>query len=180
MAPPDCVTGVNALQLASGAGVSPCRAKNAALVPAGISTFHDSPPQSAACVASNTREVNVPAAAYGLMRIQSTEMLPAPAEKSLASGRIGAAIESAWVATTLPSTEYTTLVASQSMRKRCGPPSSETASGVSMLAPPVLVRAKSPPPLNVLNTAHGAASNVSAKPTCWNALPLNVAMNSTE
>src|SRR5262245_41009266 len=49
-----------------------------------------------------------------------------------------------------------------------------------MLAPPELVRANSPPPVNVLNIAHGAASNVSPKPTCWNGLPLKVATNSRE
>src|SRR5438105_14005827 len=118
MAPPDCATGANALQLPSGTGVSPWRAKKAAPVPAGSSAFHDSPPQSAGCVASNTRETNVPAPAHGLLRIQSTETLPDPTERSLASDRIGAAIAIAWFATTLPSTEYTMPVAVQSMRKR--------------------------------------------------------------
>ena len=157
MAPPGCATGANALQLASGTGVSPWRAKKATLVPAGVSAVHDSPPQSTACVASKTRETNVPAAAYGLMRIQSTETLPDPTVKSLASGRSGPAIAIACVATTVPSTEYTTLVGVQSMRNRCGDPRSDPASGVSMLAPPELVRANSPPPLNVLKMAHGAA-----------------------
>src|SRR4051794_31598777 len=106
MAPPDCATAANALQLASGPGVSPWRAKNAALVPTGISVVQESPPQSAACVASNTRDTNVPAAAYGPMRIQSTDTLPDPVAKSLASGRIGAAIATACVAATTPSTEY--------------------------------------------------------------------------
>ncbi len=143
MAPPGCAIGANALQLASGTGVSPWRAKNAALVPAGVSAVHDSPPQSTACVASKTRETNVPAAAYGLMRIQSTETLPDPTATSLTSGRSGPAIAIACVATTLPSTEYTTVVGVQSMRNRCGDPRSEPASGVSMLAPPELVRANS-------------------------------------
>src|SRR5262249_52918339 len=94
---PPCATGANALQVASGAGVPPCRRKNAALVPVGVSAVHDSPPQSTACVASNTRDTNVPAAAYGLMRIQSTDTLPDPAVKSLTSGRGGAAIAIACV-----------------------------------------------------------------------------------
>src|SRR3954470_14924309 len=105
MASPGCAAVENALQLASGAAVSPWRAKNAALVPAGVSAVHDSPPQSAACPASKTRETNVPAAAYGLMRIQFTETLPEPTATSLTSGRIGAVTAIAWLATTVPSTE---------------------------------------------------------------------------
>src|SRR4051812_30681500 len=105
MGPAGCAIGANALQLASGSSVSPWRAEKATLVPAAVSAFHDSPPQSTGCVASKTRDTNVPAAEYGLMRIQSTETLPGPAATSLASGRIGTAIAIAWLATTAPSTE---------------------------------------------------------------------------
>src|SRR4051812_47680083 len=66
------------------------------------------------------------------------------------------------------------------MRNRCGDPSSDPAIGVSMLAAPELVRTNRPPPLEVLNIAHGAASSVSARPTCWNGAPLKVATNSNE
>src|SRR6185436_17216500 len=176
IAPP----GENALQLASRTGVSPCRAEKATLVPAGVSVVHDSPPQSTACPASKTRDTNAPAAAYGVMRIQSTDTPPDPTVKSLASGRNGPAIAIACVATALPSTEYTTLDAVQSMRNRCGDPRSEPGIGVSMLAPPEFVRANRPPPLKVLKIIHGAPSSVSAKPRCWNGLPLNVATNSSE
>src|SRR5690242_8749289 len=66
------------------------------------------------------------------------------------------------------------------MRNRCGEPRSDAASGVSMVAVPEFVRANSDPPPNVVSMAHGAASNVSPKPACWNALPLKVATNSSE
>ena len=46
-----------------------------------------------------TRDVNVPDAAYGVIRIQFTETLPAPAVKSLASGRSWVEIATAWEAT---------------------------------------------------------------------------------
>src|ERR1051325_2484938 len=66
------------------------------------------------------------------------------------------------------------------MGKRCGDPRRDAASGVSMLVLPAFVRANSAPPLDVLKIAHGAASSVSAKPTCWKGLPLKVATNSSD
>src|SRR3954471_9827364 len=73
MALPDCAVETKALQLASGTGVSPCRAENAALVLDAVPVVHDSPPQSTACVASKTRDRNTPLGEYGLMRCQSED-----------------------------------------------------------------------------------------------------------
>src|SRR3954471_15152914 len=180
MALPDCAVETKALQLASGTGVSPCRAENAALVLDAVTVVHDSPPQSTACVASKTRDRNTPLGEYGLMRSHSTDTPPDPTATSLASGRSGTAIVMACVATTVPSTEYSTAAGVQSMRNRCADPTSEPAIGVSMLTAPEFVRANSAPPLNVLKIAHGAASSVSANPTCWNGLPLKVATKSSD
>ena len=105
MAPPDPVTGANGVHVASGAGVSPCRAKNVTPAPDGTCAVHDSVPQFTAVPASKTRDRNVPPDAYGPMRIQSTVTTPAPAATSLTSGRSGALIAIACVATTVPSTE---------------------------------------------------------------------------
>ena len=67
---------------------------------------------------------------------------------------------------------------------RCGTgaaiPGATPAIGVSRLHRPSWSARTAPPPLNVLKMAHGAASSVSAKPTCWNGAPLNVATNSSE
>src|SRR5262249_1146534 len=65
------------------------------------------------------------------------------------------------------------------MRNRCGDPSSDGSSDVSMLVPPA-VRAKSGPGANVLKIAHGLLSNVSPKPTCWNCAFVKVATNSSD
>jgi hypothetical protein len=51
---------------------------------------------------------------------------------------------------------------------------------VSTLTPFAALRVNSPPPAAVLKIAHGAASNVSPNPTCWNVAPVNVATNSSD
>ena len=56
MAPPDCATWANAVQVPSGDGVSPRRTKNTA----GMLAVHESPPQSTASVASKTRDTKLP------------------------------------------------------------------------------------------------------------------------
>ena len=106
---------MNGVHDASGDGVSPCRAKKAALVPAGVAAVHDSAPQFTVPAASNTRDTNVPDGRYGVTRTQSTANAPAPMLTSATIGRNGAAIAIACVATTLPSTEYTTDDAVQSI-----------------------------------------------------------------
>ena len=55
-------------------------------------------------------------------------------------------------------------------------------SPVSIAPLPVLVRAKSSPPLNVLKIAQGsdAEPNVTARPACWNWSPEKLAENSSE
>ena len=55
--------------------------------------------------------------------------------------------------------------------------------GVSIAPLPVLVRAKSMPPLNVLKIAHGSAVDAEGhwpKPACWNESPEKFAENSSE
>ena len=107
MAPPEAAIGANAVHVASGTGVSPCRTKNATLVPAGTCAVHASAPQFTALPAfpaSITRDRNVPADAYGPMRIQSTVSAPSPGVKSLTSGRSAALIGDRADATTVPST----------------------------------------------------------------------------
>ena len=124
MPPPEPETGANAVHVASGTGVSPCRTRNTAPAPGGALAVHDSVPQFTALPASKTRDRNVPLDAYGPMRIQSTVTTPVPAARSLTSGRIDAPIAIGCVATTVPSTEYFTSAGVQSIRKRCGTPSS--------------------------------------------------------
>src|SRR6266850_1494945 len=104
------------------------------------------------------REVNVPEAAYGVIRTQPSESVPLPTVKSLASGRMFAVIATECVATTAPSIENVTFADDQSMRKRCCAPSQFAPSAVSVAADPLLVRAKTAPPPDVLNIAQGAAS----------------------
>ena len=54
------------------------------------------------------------------MRIQSTESEGPPSSPSLASGRIGPASVTVWVANGVPSAEKTTREAFQSIWNRCG------------------------------------------------------------
>src|SRR5207244_3591453 len=103
-------------QLVAGVGEFDALTLRATLVPDGVRAVHDNAPHAAIWPASNTREMNVPDAAYGVSRIQSTETLPPPVLKSLAIGIIVPAIAVACVATTLPSIEYTTELGFQSMR----------------------------------------------------------------
>src|SRR3954451_25443015 len=119
MALPDCAVETKALQLASGTGVSPCRAENAALVLDAVPVVHDSPPQSTACVASKTRDRNTPLGEYGLMRSHSTAPPPYPTATSLARGRSGKSIVMACVATTVPSIQCSTASGAWSMRNLC-------------------------------------------------------------
>src|SRR3954447_22823346 len=104
IAPPD-VIGAKALHVASGAGVLPPRTPIARVVPAGVVARHWMLFQLTGNDASNTRDRNVPLAAYGDIRIQSTNTVPPNALKSLAAtGRMAPTIVSAWLATSVPST----------------------------------------------------------------------------
>ena len=70
---------------------APVRTLIASVVPAGTSAAQLMFCQLTAVEASNTRERNVPALAYGVVRTQSTTIVPLKALKSLAAtGRIGA------------------------------------------------------------------------------------------
>src|SRR3954468_7992137 len=138
--------------------------------------------QSTVPFASKTREWNSPDGAYGVRRIQSITTLPPNTLKSLAAiGRIGPATASVCVATTAPSIEYLTLASVQSIAYRCGTPRKPFPRSVSRLSVPVLVRAVSMPPDDVLKIAHGGADpeKSCANPECWNASPVNVAVNSS-
>ena len=97
--PPDAEIGLNPVQLVAGVGEFDAFTLIATLVPDGVRAVHDNAPHVAVAPASNTREMNVPDAAYGVTRIQSTVMAPEPVVKSLASGSIVPGIETAWVAT---------------------------------------------------------------------------------
>src|SRR5262245_38652303 len=142
----DAAGGPNAVHDASGAGVSPVRALKSAAVPAGNWPDAVRVIQSAGSPASNTREVKTPDAAYGVSVIQSSDSAPPATLKSLPIGRRLAAIATACVATTEPSIENVVPAVVQSTRKRCGDPIHCAPSGVSMLAAPLCVRAKSAPP----------------------------------
>ena len=99
-------TEANALQVPSGAAVLPDRTLIASVVAAGTSATQLMFCQLTAVDASNTRERNVPVLAYGVVRTQSTTMAPLNALKSLAAtGRISAAIATAWDPTCTPSME---------------------------------------------------------------------------
>src|SRR5215831_5810548 len=102
---PPCAIGANALHELSGTGVLPVRAASATDVAAGDDAVHDRPSHLTALPASNTREVNVAAGAYGVRRTQSTATDPPPLARSLMSGRMLCVTVIAWVATTAPSTE---------------------------------------------------------------------------
>src|SRR5207245_11213638 len=104
MVPPETVIGANAVHVASGTGVSPCRAENAAPVPDGTCAVHASVPQLTVLPASTTRDRNVPLDVYGPMRIQSTVSVPSAGVKSLMSGRNAVSMAIASDATTVPST----------------------------------------------------------------------------
>src|SRR6266850_2176735 len=99
MTPPEAAIGANAVHVASGTGVSPCRTENVALVPDGTCAVHAKVLQLTVLPASTTRDRNVPLDAYGPMRIQSTVSAPSPGVKSLMSGRNAAPIAIACVAT---------------------------------------------------------------------------------
>src|SRR3954469_16400573 len=107
-------------------------------------------------------------------------MFPPKTLKSLAAtARIGPGTATVCVATTVPSMENTTLASVQSIVYLWGNPRNPVPRGVSIAAVPVLVRAVSAPPLIVLKIAHGcvALERSCANPECWNASPVNVAMN---
>ena len=69
IAPPEEAIGVNALHEPSGAGEFPVLTSKATLVPAGVWAIQLSAPQSAGPPASSTREVKVPDASYGDIRM---------------------------------------------------------------------------------------------------------------
>src|SRR5438067_6454315 len=73
---------VKLLQVASGVGVSPVLTYTARLVPGGVEPFQERLAQSTGLFASNTRDANDPAGAYGVMRIQSTNTTPPNGLKS--------------------------------------------------------------------------------------------------
>src|SRR4051812_13985842 len=90
----------------SGAGVSPTRTLMLTAVPAGVLAVHWMVLQATVAPASNTRDSNVPEAAYGDSRIQSTTILPPNTLKSLAAiGRIGPFTANPCVFTRTPSIE---------------------------------------------------------------------------
>src|SRR4051812_20051620 len=102
---PGAATGANAVQVPSGVGLSPVRKLSVRLVPVGVVVAHWIVRQLTDDCASNTRDRNVPDAAYGVMRIQSTNTVPPNGVKSLAAtGRISAETVTLWVATSAPST----------------------------------------------------------------------------
>src|SRR3954454_20841829 len=161
-------------------GELPVRMLITLVVPRGLFAVHWTVFQMTAALASNTREVKVPHAAQGVPRIQSITMFPPKTLKSLAAtARIGPGTATVCVATTVPSMENTTLASVQSIVYLWGNPRTPVPRGVSIAAVPVLVRAVSAPPLIVLKIAHGcvALERSCANPECWNASPVNVAMN---
>src|SRR5205085_2559457 len=83
----------------AGVGVSPNRTCTPTLVPAGSAAIHDAVPQAVEAPASKTRETNVPAAEYGVIRSQSTLTAPAPAWKSSTTGRMSDVTAIGWNAT---------------------------------------------------------------------------------
>src|SRR5204863_5491701 len=87
---PGAAIGTKAVQLLSGVVVLPVRMLIATLVPAGVTLFQVRVLHVTDYIASKTRDWNVPVAAYGDMRIQSTSTLPPKTLKSLAAiGRNG-------------------------------------------------------------------------------------------
>src|SRR5215212_3455251 len=168
---------MKSLQVESGLGVAPVRSLKARLVPAGTVASHSSVDQRAFAFAARTRDRKTAGVAYGVTWTQSTTSLFPSTVKSLATGRLGPATETACVATRLPSIQYPTELAAQSMRNRCGAPSQLPAMVVLCVAEPA-VRAKSaPPPPPVLKMAHGGAFRSVPKPACCKAAPPNVATN---
>ena len=112
---------MNADQVASGVAVLPVRTETTMVVPVGTSAFQVTAPAFTTTPASNTRDVNVPLAPNGLIRTQfRLTTLGSPTVTSLKSGRMAAVGDAVWVATTTPSTWYTTPVVVQSIRNRCG------------------------------------------------------------
>src|SRR5262245_13366960 len=164
-AAPELATGMKPVHVPSGVGVLPIRTLRAPLVPVGVVAVHVRLPQATGALASMTRDVNVPVAAYGVMRIQSTCTAPPPTFMSLISGFMLLVMAIACEATCVPSMKYVTLVEVQSIRKSCAAPSHEAPSGVSIEVAPA-VRAYSWPPLPVLNAAHGGALKLLSKPMC--------------
>src|SRR6266581_145804 len=83
------------------------------------------------------------------------------------------------VATCAPSTQNTKLLAVQSIRYRCGDPSSPAPTRTWL---PSLARAYTASPAPpVLKMIHGELKSMSAtNPTCWNRSARNVATNSIE
>ncbi len=91
--------------------------------------------------------------------------------------------EVVWVATTTPSTVYTTLAAVQSIRNRWAAVGLTPASVVRVKAvAEVRVRAyRAPPPMSLVNTAReSVALNARPKPAISLLVPANVAWKSSE
>src|SRR4051794_1886929 len=102
---PGAAIGANALHDPSGVGVFPVRRLIATLEPGGVLAVHWIVCQLTTAAASKTREQNVPEAAYGDRRIQSTAMAPPKVSRSLpAIGRIAPVIATGCVTTSAPST----------------------------------------------------------------------------
>ncbi len=87
----------------SGVGVSPVRTLSATDVPAGVATSAERSPQARSLPSPSTRDVNVPAEAYGLRRSQSTRTVLVLTKMSLTTGRMFAPIGVGCVATSAPS-----------------------------------------------------------------------------
>src|SRR4051812_32422696 len=108
---------MKSVQVASGVGVLPIRTLIARLVSAGTEAAHVASTQVAGAPGSRTRDRNVPEGVYGGdSHIQSTDSVPAPTARSLATGRIESVTAREWDATCTPSTEYLMSVDVQSMR----------------------------------------------------------------
>ena len=119
IAAPEAAIGVNAVQLASGVGVDPVRTLIEMAVPAGVSANHDMFAHVVFAPVPKTRDVNVPLAAYGVMRIQLIEMVAPPGAPSLAIGSMGVVKPlTAWEANWTPSTQNVTAEPVQSIRYR--------------------------------------------------------------
>ena len=85
-------------------------------MPEGVAAVHAAVPQSVACPLSNTREVKLPEAAYGVTRSQSTASVPPPVLKSLTIASRLLPTARLRVVMSVPSTENANALADQSMR----------------------------------------------------------------
>src|SRR6478672_5452060 len=116
MEEPELPSVVYALHVVLGVALFPVRTRTTAEVPAGAPAVHDALSQRTDDPPSSTREVNVPVGAYGVSRNQFTSTAAPPGVLSRTTARMLVGIETFCVATTTPSTEYTTDAKLQTMR----------------------------------------------------------------